>query len=226
MTTGQSNCYLWHKERKWRLTASKFADIALATERRDSQKLCQTIFDTVDLRTDAIIHGRTHESTALERFSAFTGLTTRPAGLFIHPEFNFLAATPDALVGSDFVVEVKCSYKGRNSKIESGDPFDCLEQVSPSCFQLKRTNRWFYQIQGQMACAQKPHCFFVLYTFVDLHVEKISYDPLFFNNKMLPKLRSFYENHWVLFLSKKITSPYGPVVHHLMEPLEITIDVS
>ena len=31
-------------------------------------------------------------------------------GLFIHPEHNFLAASPDGLIGDNTVLEIKCSY--------------------------------------------------------------------------------------------------------------------
>jgi hypothetical protein len=31
-----------------------------------------------------------------------------PAGLFIHNKLNYLAASPDALIGKDAIVEIKC----------------------------------------------------------------------------------------------------------------------
>ena len=85
----------------------------LATERRDFKKLCQSLYDSCNLKTDAVIHGHAYEGQALEAFAVVTGFNVMPAGLYVHSEHSFLAATPDAVGTEDYLVEVKCPFAGR-----------------------------------------------------------------------------------------------------------------
>jgi hypothetical protein len=52
------------------------------------------------------------------------------------------------------------------------------------------------QIMGQMAICKKPVCYFVVYTFCDIMIEKIEFDEHFYAN-MLPLLETFYTEHYV-----------------------------
>ena len=205
-TVLQSKCPRWHKERKWRITASRFGEIILATERKDFEKLCKSMYDSCDIRTDAIIHGHAYESQAVQAFATRTGLNVMPAGLFVHLKHPFLAATPDAVGIEDYLVEVKCPYAGRKEHIQPGPFFPCLgfTDVAKTHFQLKTNHKWYFQVQGQMACARKNTCFFVMYTFADMYVEKIGFDAEFFSQIMLPKLSNFYVQHWRPFLADEI----------------------
>ena len=67
---------------------------------------------------DAVNHGRAHEATAIQEFSKVFKKKVEPCGLFIDHERNFLAATPDGMIpAEDAILEVKCPYTGRKSKI-------------------------------------------------------------------------------------------------------------
>jgi len=114
-TRGQAKNPRWKAEREWRLTASSFGEICKMTEKRDTQKLAQNLFNSgrfscyivfindnepnQAISSDyfdhpAIRHGNTHEETAREKFAALTGKTVLQCGLFVHPTFPFLGASP------------------------------------------------------------------------------------------------------------------------------------
>lgn len=166
------------------------------------------MYDSDDIRSDSIIHGRMYESTALAMFTRKTGLCTDRAGFFIHPEYPFLGATPDALVGTDSVVEIKCPFTNRDKLVEPGPLFPFLES-GPNGPRLKTSHKWYAQVQGQMACSGRAWCYFVAYTFKGLYVQRISFNPEYFIN-MVPKLSKFYTEHWRPFLMHKITMIQEP----------------
>lgn len=186
------------------MTASRFGEIMSTTDRRDMWKLCESMYRKSDIKTNAVIHGIVHESKALEAFSKATLIKTTEAGLFVHPNFPFLGATPDALALPNSVVEVKCPYNARDQCIVPGPSFPSLQTSSNGEYHLKTNHKWYAQVQGQMACARKAHCYFVIYTFRDLYVEKISFNKDFFDTVMMPKLHDFYNKYWRLFLCSKI----------------------
>ena len=45
---------------------------------------------------------------------------------FIHCDKPYIGASPDATVGEDAIVEVKCPYNGRNEKVEPSRHFSFL----------------------------------------------------------------------------------------------------
>ena len=155
------------------------------------EKFCASLFHPKFFSAPAIVHGRTYEKAALEKFSVDYGKKLTPCGLFIHEQFPFLAATPDSLVeGESSIVEVKCPYSIRDELISS-DNLDYLDSTEAG-LHLKKTHKYFYQIMGQLILTKKEKCYFVVFTFNDMHVEEIFVDNSFFFADMLPRLEHFY----------------------------------
>ena len=50
------------------------------------------------------------EGKAILDFEVSEGKIVRPGGLWIHPDFDWLAASPDGLINDDGVLEVKCPH--------------------------------------------------------------------------------------------------------------------
>ena len=90
-TRNQGNSNIWFQERQWRLTASNFGSICKATDRMDKRKKCETLYKRIPLSTAPIIYGKTHEKIAARKYEHLTGANITATGLFIHPEYNFLA---------------------------------------------------------------------------------------------------------------------------------------
>jgi hypothetical protein len=97
-------------------------------ERRDLTDLAKSIFSPPFLTGDAVNHGKVKEESTIAKFVETTGKKVEQCGPNIDLTHPFIAATPDgAVVGEDALVEVKCPYTGRNSKIAKGKLFPCLE---------------------------------------------------------------------------------------------------
>ena len=201
-TRGQANNRIWKEQRKYRLTASRFGEIIHATDRRDFVKFCCSLYSPPALNNASLVHGRTYEQTALENFSEMMNKKIISCGLFIHPQYPFLAATPDSLIeGENSIVEVKCPFSIKTQMIsEKNLPYLTKESGT---LKLKKTHRYFYQIMGQLILAQADKCYFVIFTLKDIHVEEIYADSEFFQSSMLPKLRDFYEKHYRPYVAEK-----------------------
>ena len=198
LTRGQSGNRAWEEEREWRLTASKFGAICKATQRRNMLTLATSILHPPKLKSDAIVHGQAQEENAAKKFTEVTGLDVKKCGLFIDEKYSYLAASPDGIVGEEALLEVKCPFTQRNSKISGSNLhlFPMLEKKDGQ-LKLKRTHDFFFQIQGQLNICKKKLCHFVIYTFEDIYIEKIEVDGEFYAEKMLPHLSKFWEDHYL-----------------------------
>lgn len=104
----------------------------------------------------------------------------------------------------DCLVEVKCPYSGRNEKILPGKHFRFLDYNEKNEIILKRTSNYYYQVQGQLHICQKKSCYFVVYTFSDLFVEKINYDEEYCTGSLVPKLETFYTKFFRPFIASTL----------------------
>lgn len=122
----QAKSKTWFDERKCRITASRFTDFVKITCRRDTRKLCSSIYQSKSIITYPIIHGRRHESRATSIFEELTHFKVKNGGIFVSVKYPFFGATPDGLVGNEAIVEVKCPSGGRDVYINSGKKFPFL----------------------------------------------------------------------------------------------------
>lgn len=58
--------------------------------------------------------GNDNESKAIRHYRDIENMEIQPAGLFNDKTHWFLGATPDALVGEDGILEIKCPYSTRH----------------------------------------------------------------------------------------------------------------
>ena len=206
-TREQSKSMTWFSERRKRVTAT----LVKAVVRRRTpnfapivrQKLVQTFRGT-----KATKYGREHERDALEFAEKvlaenlgpqFGPVAIQGSGLVIDPVDSWLAATPDGVLIADgltgkALVEVKCPYSARNltisEAIDSLKSF-CLRRDDKGVVTLKSSHSYFYQVQFQMHVCRAQHCFFVVWTPKECHIQQINYDSKFVDDCMV-KLRSFY----------------------------------
>lgn len=102
-------------------------------------------------------------------------------GFFIHPEYDWLGATPDGLVSNNGVVEIKCPWGKRND--------------SPPAFKtINEQPHYYVQQQIEMACAGRDHCHFYQWTpYGDDH-DVVEYSHNDFE-AMIPHLKAFYDEY-------------------------------
>ena len=94
----------------------------------------------------------------------------KQCGLFIKPDYPYLAASPDGLFLCKCcglsIVEAKCPYSVRNENIhvkETFDRVDFLEDFHGKP-RLKRSHKYYTQMQAQMWVCGVCHGFFIVWT--------------------------------------------------------------
>lgn len=174
------------------------------THRRNIAKLCTNLLSTNKTYSEGMSHGKNYEAKALSAFEKKLQIKTKKAGFFICVAKPFLGATPDAVIDLESIVEVKCPYNGRNEKIKPGKNFWFLTYNEEGSIVIKTNSNYFFQVQGQLFITKRQFCYFVVYTFCDLFVQKIEFDQDYFHNSMIPKLELFYSKHFRPFIASTL----------------------
>lgn len=111
----------WLRDRTGCLTASRFADVMARKRDGSPTKAYYDLIDTLIAErvtgdsigigtTAAMQWGIDHEDEARAEYEAQTGSFVDLCGFIPHPTVDWLGASPDGLVGSDGLVEIKCPY--------------------------------------------------------------------------------------------------------------------
>ena len=146
-----------------------------------------------------------NETHVLELYQQFTSnqnldVSILQVGLLISESHPFLGASlvglaTDKQTGHQWAIEIKCPSsqfgKALQDAVSNKNFFLCKvgNQIT-----LKKSHKYYYQIQGQLFCANLFRADFVVW-FGDeepLYVETIFFDDLFWNSKILPGLDFFY----------------------------------
>ena len=110
------------------------------------------------------------------------GIDVEECGLMINPERCWMGNSPDGIIvitrSSGAVerglLEIKCPFK---KSFYTPDP------VPP---------HYFAQVQGTMGNLSLPWCDFVVWTPTGIQVTRVDFDTVFWNDKLLPALTTFY----------------------------------
>ena len=124
-------------------------------------------------------------------------------GLFICEQYPFLATSSDGIVQNDNVpeglIEIKTLLQTKSYMIEDAAKKDkafCLSMQNNN-IGLKKTHKYYYQVQGQLNILNYPWCDFIVRRInpYDIYIERIYKDENLWTHKMVPKLKSFYFTH-------------------------------
>ena len=130
-----------------------------------------------------------------------TNFRVEQCGLWVHPEHQFLHATPDFICSCDCCGqgcgEVKCPYCLK--EMDFGDyvkkPSSCLT-LDENCFVLKKDHKYYYQVQQQLFATGKNYCDLVVCSVSDYRKAKITVErirpDLEHWNSVVPKLSQFW----------------------------------
>lgn len=101
----------WHEARRGKITASN-AGALLGLNPYTSRKLAYLRLLGQDTFTGnkATEHGNTNEANGIMAYSAHTGNLVMETGLHVHPDCQWLAGSPDGLIGNEGLLEVKCPF--------------------------------------------------------------------------------------------------------------------
>jgi len=213
-TQNQSHSEMWKNERMFRLTASNFDRVCVRQKQHENLAESLLYPSSSASRSRHCQHGQTYEAIALRQYEKYMFSTRRPvkvfkSGLVVSLEAPFIGASPDGKVidiGCEKpygLVEVKCpETKFRVTPLDAcSDKGFYLENVNGKP-KLKKTNRYYYQVQGQMGVTKAEWCDFVVYTSVGMSIERIKFDRQFWNT-MTCKLERFYFDHYMKKASVK-----------------------
>jgi putative phage-type endonuclease len=148
----------WHAERCGKATASKIADIIATTKSGPStsrknylaQLVAERLTGTVaeSYTNGAMQWGKDTEAQAREAYSFLKGLDVEAAPFVNHPSIDMSGASPDGLIGSDGLLEIKCPYTATH-----------IDTILTG----KIDSKYITQMQWQMACTGTLWCDFVSY---------------------------------------------------------------
>jgi putative phage-type endonuclease len=148
----------WLRERAGKVTASRIADLMAKTKsgygasraNYAAQLIAERLTGCVapSFTNAAMIHGTETEPEARRAYEFFVDCDVQQVGFVPHPIINMAGASPDGLVGTDGLLELKCPTTATH--IET-----LLTGAIP--------DKYFKQMQFQMACTDREWCDFASY---------------------------------------------------------------
>lgn len=204
-TLGQRDSSLWFSERRKRLTASNFGRIYKLLPKTDKMNVAKEILNSKFTGNIYTQYGIENEPKAIEAFASMINKKIESCGLFINPVYPYLAASPDGLIGSNYIVEIKCPFVARNMEPETAIrekkiKFAIVDENNQMT--LKKSHKYYSQIQGQLFITEKECCYFIVWTPKGLLYQKIGRDQEYWSD-MLPKLKTFYFDYLLKELLKE-----------------------
>jgi hypothetical protein len=187
ITRDQNVCQQWFEHRKGRVTASTAHDVYVRRESTKPENLVKKIlgYNSYDLsKTKAVRWGLDKEDVARDQYqsamqSVHTNFRARKSGLLIDTRNPFLGASADGIrecmCCGKGTMEIKCPFKHKDRMINEAAKSDktfCLDND----LKLKRTHKYFTQVQMQMCISRVKFCDFIVYTSKDMIINIIPYD--------------------------------------------------
>lgn len=115
-TRMQSASQLWHDSRKLRLTASTAKRVPKRSTTDPKKFLNEHLYPTFTGNT-ATQHGKENEINVTTLMES-RGHTVEKRGLVVHPDHPWLGASPDGILDSTQLLEIKCPFKSSMSLAE------------------------------------------------------------------------------------------------------------
>ncbi|KAI7813722.1 hypothetical protein IRJ41_024467, partial [Triplophysa rosa] len=191
-TIGQRDNPMWHLFRRGRLTASNFGDVLMSNVVTD-ELLVRVLGDQPLEGHPAIDWGIENESKAIQAFTTKTQREVQESGLWLSLS-GVLGASPDGLVGSSEILEVKCPYNAREMTIDDAVKMKRFYfSKEGDTYSLRRDHRYWHQVQGQLHLTERQTCYFVVWMTKDSVIIPISRDDTWQPN--LQVLEDLFKTH-------------------------------
>ncbi|XP_056602746.1 uncharacterized protein LOC130419795 [Triplophysa dalaica] len=192
-TIGQRDNPRWHLFRRGRVTASNFGTVLMSNNvktRVDKVLGKQPSIEGIP----AVDWGIENERQAVQKFIDETQMEFQESGLWLSPS-GVLGASPDGLVGSSEILEVKCPYNAREMTIDDAVKQKKISYISKEgdTYSLRTDHPNWHQVQGQLHLTGRKTCYFVVWTKKDYVIIPISRDDTWKHN--LQVLEVFFKTH-------------------------------
>lgn len=167
----------WKQLRLGKATASKIADITARTKSGWAASRANCMADLICERltglpresfTNAAMQwGTDMEPEARRTYAFITDAEVTEVAFVDHPSIPNSGASPDGLVGTDGLVEIKCPLTATHIETLLGAEID---------------GKYVKQMQWQMTCTGRKWCDFVSYDprmpeNMQIHIRRVHYDP-------------------------------------------------
>ena len=180
MSTEMQRTNEWYEQRLGRFTASEvhalmgvkgLGDTGISLARKKAQEIVFGRDESWDVETCDMKRGREQEEIAFEIFKAKKGLEfVNVEKAIFFPISSYSGASPDGLVGSDAVLEIKCPRPESFFKmIELGE-----EAVD---------KKWIFQMQLQMKATNSVMAHLFLY--LEWKGEQLTHEIVFEYNEII-----------------------------------------
>lgn len=183
----------WYAQRIGRITASRVGAILGLGKFQSRDDVLRTMIrealgaESEFTGNEATEYGSLHEADALAEYEKLRGVMIEPCGLCVHPQHDWLAASPDGFVGERGAIECKAPYRARYTE--------------PSA-------EYCAQMQLQMACADRDWCDFAVWRVGEpLAVTRVLRDDLWLP-RVLPDLQSFMAEYRAAIADPKLAEPH------------------
>jgi putative phage-type endonuclease len=169
----------WFAARLGKVTASRVADVIAKTKTGPSASrenyATQLVLERLTNKqaesyTNAAMQwGTDTEPMARQAYELKRGLFVNETGFVDHPTIEMSGASPDGLVSTDGLIEVKCPNSATHMET-------MLTQKVPA--------KYIPQMMWQMACTGRNWCDFVSYDprfpeNLQIFIERVTYDPTY-----------------------------------------------
>ena len=145
--------------------------------------------------------GNDHEGEALAALESDQGVFVQACGSIQHPKNEWLAASPDGLVDSNTVVEVKCPFK-------------------KEIFNLSTRPDYMAQVQIQMYCTERTKGLFGVWVPGYIEVTPVEIDTLWLC-EVLPMLMAFHDEYMEIIGDKDLSAPY---LEDLVQDMSLNVE--
>lgn len=178
----------WFKEKLGKVSASRIADVVARTRtgyaasraNYMAQLVCERLTgkQAESFSNAAMEWGVEQEGPARDAYSAKVGELVTEVGFISHPTIPMAGASPDGLVGTNGCVEIKCPSTATH-----------IEYL----FDREPPQKYFYQMQWQMACTGTEWC------------DWVSYDPRLPAELQLLVVRISKDTDCITILEKEVS---------------------
>lgn len=178
----------WYAARKGRVTASNVGAILGLDPYRNADDVLRAMVreyhgaEREFTGNAATEWGTANEALAKAAFELEYGVTVEPASFVVHPEHDWLGASPDGWAGDNMIVEIKCPFGLRNDAVPSFKP-------------ISEQPHYYAQMQVQMACTGTSVCVFIQWSPAALSVTWVGFDEKWWEENF-PALEYFHMNYF------------------------------
>ncbi|CAL9695403.1 unnamed protein product [Knipowitschia caucasica] len=193
-TRQQSQCPLWGQVRRPRLTASRFREVCYVRGESSSKNLAARIIKGTP-QTAAMKRGLELEPEILNQYSDLCDVSVMQCGVIIHPDAPHLATTPDAKVFDPKGCPPFGLAEVKACDVDNVEGVKHLKTINGKVC-LKKSHKYYYQVQGQLAITGPQWCDFITDTRGDITVERLHRDDEVILT-MRPQLDNYYYNTYM-----------------------------